>query len=108
MTIREHIKRQLWKATLTLVLPIVMFELIAYHLPNFTLSSLWVWIFMPMPFILLGLVIWSFYQLSAIVCPRCWTWLAFQTASLCIRMPIVRCSHCDVSLDEPIGHIGRR
>jgi len=105
MTIREYIKRQLRKAMLTLVLPIVAFELIAHHLPNFSLNSFWVWVVMPLPFILLGLIIWSFYQLSAIVCPRCRTWLVVQAAAVCIGRPIRCCPHCRIGLDETVERL---
>lgn len=101
MTIRDDIKRRFWKAVMTLLLPIVAFGLIAHHLPNFSLNSFWVWVVMPMPYVLLALIVWSFYQLSSIVCPRCRTGLALQAPAVCIGTQIPRCPHCGVSLDEP-------
>jgi len=105
MTIRERIKRQLWKAVLTFALPIVAFEFIARHLPNFSLNSFWVWVFMPLPLLVLTLLVWSFYQLSAIVCPRCKAALVVQAAAVVIGRPIGTCPRCGLSLDEPFAQV---
>jgi predicted Zn finger-like uncharacterized protein len=102
MTIGERIKRQLWKMALTLVLPVVAFELLVHHMPNFSLNSIWVWVVMPLPYILLAFVIWSFYQLNAIVCPRCGTWLIVPAIAIAIGRLTQRCPKCRISLEMPV------